>query len=35
MRAYEIIHRKREGATLSPGEIEWFIRSYTAGEMPD
>lgn len=35
MRAYEIIHRKREGATLSPGEIEWFIRSYTAGEVPD
>jgi len=32
---YELIHRKRDGGRLSPEEIEWFLSSYTAGEIPD
>ncbi|HEY63721.1 MAG TPA: thymidine phosphorylase [Caldilineae bacterium] len=35
MRVVEIIERKRDGAELTTAEIEYFIRGYTAGEIPD
>jgi len=35
MRATEIIERKRDGAELTTAEIEWFVRSYAAGDLPD
>ena len=35
MRAYELIHRKREGGALTGAELEWLIRGFTAGEIPD
>ncbi|HWV39403.1 MAG TPA: thymidine phosphorylase [Vulgatibacter sp.] len=35
MRAYELILRKRDGGRLTPSEIEWFLGSYTKGEIPD
>jgi pyrimidine-nucleoside phosphorylase/thymidine phosphorylase len=35
VRAYELIHRKRDGGTLTPEEIGALIRGYTAGEIPD
>ncbi len=35
MRMYDIIHKKREGGELSDREIEFFIKGYTAGEIPD
>ena len=31
----ELIAKKRDGGALSTGEIEWFVRGYTAGEIPD
>jgi pyrimidine-nucleoside phosphorylase len=35
VRAYEIIHRKRDGHAIAPGEIAALIRGFTAGEIPD
>jgi pyrimidine-nucleoside phosphorylase len=35
MRAVEIIARKRDGEALSREEINWFIETYTRGELPD
>lgn len=35
MRAYELIHRKRDGGRLSPEAIRWFLSSYTKGDIPD
>jgi len=35
MRPYDLIKRKRDGGTLTSGEIEAFLRSYTDGEIPD
>ena len=35
MRMYDIIHKKREGGELSDREIEFFIKGYTAVEIPD
>ena len=35
MRAYELIHRKRDGGTLTAAELGALIRGYTAGEIPD
>jgi len=35
MRAVDIIARKRNGQSLSREEIEFFVRGFTAGEIPD
>ncbi len=35
MRAYELIHRKREGGALTGAELGWLVRGFTAGEIPD
>ncbi len=35
MRAVDIIARKRDGETLSAEEIGFFVRGFTAGEIPD
>jgi pyrimidine-nucleoside phosphorylase len=35
MRAVDIITAKRDGGELSPGEIAFFIKGFTAGEIPD
>ena len=35
MRAYEIIHRKRDGQAIPAGEIAALIRGFTDGEIPD
>ncbi|MGI6367478.1 MAG: thymidine phosphorylase [Anaerolineae bacterium] len=35
MDAVKIIERKRDGATLDPGEIQWFIKQYSRGAIPD
>ncbi len=35
MRVVEIIERKRDGVELSKEEIEYFVRGYTAGDIPD
>ncbi len=35
MRAVDVIQRKRDGLALSREEIEFFIRGYTAGTIPD
>jgi pyrimidine-nucleoside phosphorylase len=35
VRAYELIHRKREGGALTAAELGELIRGYTAGEIPD
>jgi pyrimidine-nucleoside phosphorylase len=35
MRAVDIIRRKRDGSTLSPEEIRFFVRGYAAGRIPD
>ncbi|PRR72491.1 pyrimidine-nucleoside phosphorylase [Neomoorella humiferrea] len=31
----DLIRRKRDGETLRPPEIEWMIREYTGGAIPD
>ena len=31
----ELIDKKRDGDALSAAEIEFFIRGYTAGDIPD
>ncbi len=35
MRAYDLIRRKRDGGTLTDGEIETLLREYTAERVPD
>lgn len=35
MRAYDIIRRKRDGEELTDGEIRFFVRGYTEGDIPD
>ncbi|MFP3854692.1 MAG: pyrimidine-nucleoside phosphorylase [Anaerolineales bacterium] len=35
MRAVDIIEKKRDGRTLSKEEIEFFIRGFTKGDIPD
>ena len=35
MRAYELIHRKRDGGALSADELRALVLGYTAGEIPD
>ena len=35
MRIYDIIAKKRDGKNLSREEIDYFVKGYTAGEIPD
>ncbi len=35
MRAVELIEKKRDGGELTTTEIEFFVRGYTAGDIPD
>ncbi|HEY6248516.1 MAG TPA: thymidine phosphorylase, partial [Candidatus Angelobacter sp.] len=35
MRLVDLIRKKRDGHELSTGEIEFIVRGYTAGELPD
>ena len=35
MRAYDIIQKKRDGNALTKEEIDWVIRGYVEGEIPD
>jgi len=35
MRIYDIIKKKRDGFCLSEGEIDFFVKGYTAGDIPD
>ncbi len=35
LRAVDIIIKKRDGLSLSREEIDYFIKGYTAGEIPD
>jgi pyrimidine-nucleoside phosphorylase len=35
IRAIDVIRKKRDGQELSRDEIEYFIRAYTSGEIPD
>ncbi len=35
MRAYDIIYKKREGKQLSEEEINYLIKAYSKGEIPD
>ena len=35
MRIYDIIAKKRDGKNLSREEIDFFVKGYTAGEIPD
>ncbi len=35
MRAVDLIIKKRDGARLSRGEIDWLIAGYVAGDVPD
>ncbi len=35
MRAVDVIAKKRDGHVLSKDEIDWFIDSYTRGDLPD
>ena len=35
MRAVDIIAKKRDGGTLTAGEIAWLIAGYTAGDVAD
>ena len=35
MRVYDIIKKKRDGQVLSKEEIEFFVRGYVDGEIPD
>ena len=34
-RAIDVIRKKRDGGELSQGEIEYLVRGYTSGEIPD
>jgi pyrimidine-nucleoside phosphorylase len=35
MRAIDIIQKERDGGTLTAKEIDWFVQSYTQGDLPD
>ena len=35
MNAVDIICKKRDGKELSEAEIEFFIKAYLSGEIPD
>jgi thymidine phosphorylase len=35
MDAIDVIRTKRDGGRLTDAQIEWFIRSYTNGDVPD
>ena len=35
MRMYDIIKKKRDGGALSEAEIQFFVKGYTNGEIPD
>lgn len=35
MNMYELIVKKKRGRELAKGEIDWMIREYTAGRIPD
>ena len=35
MRMYDLIRKKRDGEALTKEEIDWMIRDYTVGEIPD
>ena len=35
MRAVDLIIRKRDGAELAPEEIDFLVRGFTSGEIPD
>ena len=35
IRAIDVIRRKRDGEELSRAEIEYLVRAYTIGEIPD
>ncbi len=35
MRMYDVIKKKRDGGKLSNQEIQWFIKEYVAGNIPD
>jgi len=35
MRAYEIISKKRDGGSLSPEELKFFVSGFTKGEIPN
>jgi len=35
MRAVDIIAKKRDGGALTAEELDWFIQSYTRGDLPD
>ena len=35
MKMYDIIHKKRLGGTLNKDEIDYFIKNYTEGKIPD
>jgi pyrimidine-nucleoside phosphorylase len=34
-RAIDVIRKKRDGGELSQGEIEYLVRGYTSGDIPD
>ena len=35
MRAVDILSKKRDGLPLTEAEINWFVQTYTAGDLPD
>lgn len=35
MRAYDLIKKKRDGGELSTAELEFLVREYTSGALPD
>ena len=35
MRMYDLILKKRQGNVLTKDEIDWMIREYTDGRIPD
>ena len=35
MRAYDIIHKKREGGELTGQELHFFVERFVQGEIPD
>ena len=35
MRMYDIIQKKRDGGVLTDAEIQWFVKGYVSGEIPD
>jgi len=35
VRTVDIIAKKRDGGTLTADELDWFVQSYTRGDLPD